>query len=342
MAIQPQIINQKQCQHSVFQKLTIFSFFQVVIAFIAVSELILVQGKRQKPRHDEIERVINNTHSVIWKCSTSECNPGSGLNVQCGTSIPISIPIRCVFCVKGVNYSDTQDYSTCKSCRNCGKHENKREECTTEEDKTECLGTCRKGFYMDKITGDCHPCSDCCGEADKHHEKQCEDSGFPPKQQCRQNNVKCHYPPDGDTVIPERQDPESQGHLQALEIAAIAISSTVFLVVIVIILVIWKYYSWQQFKSILKEWCCCCCNLMRSNAETTVNFHISDHFDAPDLESGALCINVSGSSLGAEETDDIGSLPSGNNQSFITLRFLCSQPSTQRSSRVFLTRVISG
>ncbi len=290
----------------------------MVIAFIVVSDPILVQAKRQKPRPDEIERIINATHSVIWECSTSECNPGLGLSVQCGTSIPISTPIKCVFCVKGVSYSDTHDYSTCKSCKNCGKHENKKGECTPEEDTTECLGTCFKGFYMDKITGDCHTCSDCCGEANKHHEKQCEDSGLPPNQQCRQNNVKCHNPTDGDTAITERQYRERKERLQALQIATIVVCPTVFVLIVVIILVIWKCFGWQQFKSMLKECCCCCCNRLRSNAGTTVNFHISDHFEAPDLESGALCINGSGSSLGAEETDGIGSLPSGNNQSLIT------------------------
>lgn len=282
----------------------------MVIAFITVFELILVHGKRQKPRHDEIEIVINDTHSSIRKCSNSECPPGTGLTVSCGTSISPSTPLECVFCVNGVNYSNTHDYSTCKSCRNCGKHQNKKGRCTREEDTTECLGTCIQGFYMDKITEDCHPCSDCCGEASKHHEKQCEDSRLPPTQQCRRTTAKCHPPPDNDTVMPEKEDPARQGSLQASGIAAIVISPIVFLVIIA---VIWKYCGWQQFKSFFKTWCCCCCNLLKSNAGTTVNFHISDHFEEPDMESGALCINGSGSPLVAEETDDIGSLPSGNN-----------------------------
>ncbi len=279
----------------------------MVIAFITVSELIFVQAKRQKPRPDEIERVINGTHSVIWKCSTSECQPGLGLNVQCGTSIPISVPIKCVSCVKGVNYSSTQDYSTCKSCKNCGKHENKTGQCTSEEDTTECLKTCYKGFYWDKITEDCHPCSECCGEVDKHHEKQCEDSGFPPKQQCRQNNVKCHNPTDR-----KRQDhkPTSQGSLKALEIAAIAISSTVFLVIIVLIVVIWKYYSWQQVKSVLKGCCCCFCNLMRSSGGHSVHFKVNREILDHDLES-APCVHVSGSPW-TENGKEPGTLASGD------------------------------
>lgn len=277
----------------------------MVIAVISASQLFLVQGKRQKPRHDEIERVINDTHSFIWKCSNSECPPGSGLNVQCGISIPISIPIRCVFCVKGVNYSNTQDYSTCKSCKNCGEHENKEGECTPEDDKTNCLGTCYKGFYKDKITEDCHPCSNCCGEGDKHHEKQCEDAGLPPKQQCRRTNVKCHHPTKAGDSERKDQQREHQGSLQALEIAAIVLFSTIA-VIIIVFLVFWWFYGWERVKNILKKYCCCCCQLVQSTG--------GNESDKDDLES-TFC-NVNGSQL-TEYADELGTLSSGDYHSFL-------------------------
>ena len=231
----------------------------------------LVSKKHHKPRHDEIERVVNETHSVIWKCKKhAECNPGLGLNVHCGTSIPFSMPIKCVPCVKGANFSETMDYSTCKSCRNCGKHEEKSGECTTEEDTTICLGTCQKGYYMDKITGGCHPCSDCCGQYEKYHEKQCEKSGLPSKTQCRQNN--CHQPTKENPTTPDNDKPESLSHL---EIGGIVVG-IIGVLVIVVAVILFACYGWQQIKSTLKSLCCCCCHLLKSNAENTVCFEGSE------------------------------------------------------------------
>lgn len=279
-----------------------FPFLQVVIA-IVILNFVHILGERHKPRHDEIERVINVTHSVIWKCTNSECHPGSGLNVQCGISIPISTPIICVPCVKGANYSNSQDYSTCKSCKNCGKHENKRGQCTGEEDTTECLGTCHKGFYMDKITHDCHPCSDCCDHLDKHHEKQCEDSGLPSQQQCRQTNL-CHPSTDA-TPTKTYHQPERPRSLKTLEIAAIVFSITMA-VFIIGFLVLWWRFGWEQVKSTFKSCCCYCCNLVWSTGGNAVDFNPSDQ---DDLES-AFC-NVGGIQL-VEDGDVLGTLTSGD------------------------------
>lgn len=282
------IINWIACHHhSFFNNCLLFCLLQG-LALITGSSLVYVHGKRHQPSHDEIERVFNATHSVIWKCSNTECHPGSGLNVQCGTSISIDIPIKCVPCVKGVNYSSTQDYSTCKSCRNCAKHENKKGECTLEEDTTECLGTCHKGFYMDKITGDCHPCSDCCNivKAKKYHEEQCEDSGLPPNQQCRQSNIKCPHPTKAMiSPLPNNPDDE-QGSQEALTIALIIIA-ILFVILLIVFLDLLRRYGCEQVKSFLTKWCCCRCQLVLPTEGDTVNFH--------DLEA-TLC-SVSGSHL---------------------------------------------
>ena len=197
----------------------------------------------------------------------------------------------------GTSYSDTHDYSTCKSCKNCGKHENKRGECTSEEDKVECLGTCHKGFYMNKITEDCHPCSDCCGDAGRHHEKQCEDSGLPPHQQCRQTNAKCHHP----TIVnrgdydPTKEDPKMEAPQDLEVIIAIAIGSTLF-VLLVFVLVIWKYYGWQRVKGLLQRCFCCLCNLTKANEGHSVHFSANGEYFDQDLES-ASSVNASGSPL---------------------------------------------
>ena len=151
------------------------------VSSVFLSQVISVWGssltscKRQKPKPDEIEVVMNVTHSVIWKCSVIECRPGSGLSIPCGTSVAFGISINCVNCVKGVNYSDTSDYSQCKSCRKCSPHEKSSGNCTTTEDSSSCLEICSKGFYWNNVTNTCDQCSDCCGQPLIYHEKQCED-----------------------------------------------------------------------------------------------------------------------------------------------------------------------
>ena len=160
------------------------------VSFVFLSQVILVWGSsltscgRQKPRPDEIEIVMNVTHSVIRNCS--ECRPGSGMSIPCGTSVAFGVSINCVNCVKGVNYSDTSDYSQCKSCRRCSPHQKLSGNCTTTEDASSCLKKCDKGFYWNNVKNACHQCSYCCGKQLIHHEKQCEDSGLPKTDQCRE------------------------------------------------------------------------------------------------------------------------------------------------------------
>ena len=223
--------------------------------------------KRQKPRYDEVEKVINETHSVIWKCSKLiKCPVGHGLTVCCGTSVPFSVKIKCVPCIRRVNFSDTHDFSTCKTCRNCGYREEKSGECTPEEDTTTCLGTCQKDYYMDEITGSCHPCSDCCGQYEKYHEKQCENSELPSKRQCRENNPTCHQPT---KTNPKRPDHDKPGSLSFSEIGGIV--GGIIVLVIVVGVIFFACYGWQKIKSTLKHWWCCCCHLGGSNVENIMH-----------------------------------------------------------------------
>lgn len=294
-----------------FNNYVLFCFVQG-LALVTGLSLVRVHGKRQYPRPDEIERVINDTHSVIWKCSITECHPGSGLNVQCGTSISINIPIKCVPCVKGVNYSNTQDYSTCKSCRNCAKHENKRGECTPEEDTTECLGTCHKGFYMDKITEDCHQCSDCCNNvtAKKQHEIQCEDSGLPPKQQCRQSNIKCPHPSKPmASPLPNNLDneQESEGTLKI----ALIIPGAFFIFLLTVFLVLLKFYGWKKMKRSLIKWCCCRRVLQTERNTVDDDDYAIDLRVEGDSEATLTHCNVGGNNVteGGDVLTKLSSLP---------------------------------
>ena len=277
----------------------------VIVAGYAFSP---VNCKRQKPRYDEIERVINETHSIIWKCS-SECPPGRGLSVPCGTSVPFSVVIDCVDCVRGFNYSNTHDYAQCKSCRNCpDENEETTGECTTTEDTTKCLGTCRKGFYREILTDSCRPCSNCCGESYKHHETQCENSDLPTTQQCRETKLKCQPPTNTSNGNPTHQaensthpDDTQSGTLLCLKIVGIVLICLIILVVVILILM-WKVFGFREAKNILKNWCCHCCQSFANSSGGNIFYFAGEVFGEPDVESAS--------------TDKIGFLQSGDYQEF--------------------------
>lgn len=195
---------------------------------IWITLVILVWGSsltscgRQKPRPDEIEIVMNVTHSVIWKCL--ECHPGRGLSIPCGTSVAFGVSINCVNCVKGVNYSDTSDYSQCKSCRRCSPHQKLSGNCTTTEDASSCLKKCDKGFYWNNVKNACHQCSYCCGEQLTHHEKQCEDSGLPKTDQCRETQCYIHS---------NNKEPSSNNVILVMKATSVCIFAVFYLLCVI-------------------------------------------------------------------------------------------------------------
>ena len=268
-----------------------------------------------------------------------------GLSVPCGSSVPFSAPIECIYCVDRTNYSTTHDYSQCKSCMNCHANERTSGYCTPSKDTTKCLKTCLEGFYWDNVTDSCHPCSDCCGENLKHHEEQCEKSGLPISHQCQQTHVTCQRPTTGgretlgmrlptanktngdinfndpydnpnddpnndpnDNTNDDPNDPNDdpeQRSLSASKIAGIMVICVLF-TIIVLGFVIWKFCGWQHAKTILKN--CCCCNQGHANVMT-----FNDLYDAEaegrDSES-ASCLNISGSH--SEQADKKRLLISGD------------------------------
>ncbi|PFX29734.1 uncharacterized protein LOC111324497 [Stylophora pistillata] len=236
-----------------------------LVCFISIfANFGIATTKRRNPGPNEIERVINETHSVMWICKKAECPPGLGLNVHCGTSIPFSMPIKCVSCVEGVNFSDTT-HSTCKGCKICGKNEKKTGKCTLEEDTTNCSGICYKGFYMDAISGECHPCSDCCGQSDKYHEKQCEDSGLPSSKQCRVHNLKCFETTTKSSAESKDHDKDQKG-LEVSEIVAIGFGIIVFTAIVIFGILIVRY-GWDAIRSTFVTFFCYCCHLEASNGQ---------------------------------------------------------------------------
>ena len=190
--------------------------------------IFCVTCERHKPRHDEIEMVINKTHSKIWKCP--ECPFGHEPNVKCGASVNSSVHIQCVECVEGHTFSDSHGYEPCKNCHKCVENEERSGSCSKEEDTTKCLGTCRIGLYWESAS--CQPCSNCCGE-NYQHEKQCENAGVPTKQQCRQT-VECQHAPTNASHLDDKPRQEDQNDsqrksLSTLEVVALGIVSAVLI-----------------------------------------------------------------------------------------------------------------
>lgn len=162
------------------------------------------------------------------------------MNIPCGTSVAIGTPIECVYCVKGVNYSNTNDYSQCKSCRDCSPHEKSSGNCTTTEDASRCLEICRKGFYWNNVTNACDQCSVCCGQPPTNHEKQCEDSGLPVTLQCRETPLlECV-----DTYEPKLDNSLSSKNLVII-VMTVTTACTLFAVICVCGI---RFSLWKKFK----------------------------------------------------------------------------------------------
>ena len=285
----------------------LFSCFQVTIA-VVLTGLTLVNCKRQKPQYDEIEKVLNDTHSVIWKCSLVECPPGLGFSVVCGTSVPINVLFECVPCVQGFNFSSRPDYSPCKPCMKCADHELTSGRCTTEEDTTKCLGTCDKGFYWNNLTDSCHPCSVCCVGNITDHEKQCESSGLPLTHQCRQSSDICTHPSNSSQNTSHTVQQQTLLNSYLIGIIMISIILIVIILVVLVLVVMWRCCGCQKAKAILKT--CFCC---RHSVNLTVGI-TNMYFNHNENETESSLGGATGSQ---EASDTLGSSRSGDFHSSI-------------------------
>ena len=116
------------------------------------------------------------------------CPPGEGLFPQCGEKIKESeMKIECRPCQPGKTYSATNGIRSCQPCEICSEHQTVVRNCTLKSN-SKCNDTCSSGFYYEKRTGDCQPCSWCCG-SESYVEAECKD--MPPYQQCDVNNKNC-------------------------------------------------------------------------------------------------------------------------------------------------------
>lgn len=308
---------------------------------LVVAMLSFVNCRRHKPRHDEIERITNDTHSSIWKCS--ECPFGYGLSVPCGTSVPFNVSIECVPCVLGVSYSDRHDYSSCKPCKSCSNHEKRSGQCTVEEDTTRCLKTCDKGYYWQDLIDSCHPCSYCCGKNITQVEKQCEDSGLPVIYQCRQTGVICPHPTVnslhdknphyGDKLSSDRPQHQTPLSSEIVGLVFGIILGIAALGAIIVVAVMWKKFGWKETKTRLKKCCCNCCGLINSTNANTISFNEDD----PDESALPLSTTEWEVHVHVEGMEDkIGSLNSGNlfnTPGLSSFGEQCDEPKTSTTSR---------
>ena len=281
--------------------------------------IMCVSCEQHRPRDDDIGRVVNDTHSGTWKCP--ECPFGQEPSVKCGASVNISVHIQCVECVEGFTYSDSHGNAPCKICKKCAENEETSGQCSKEEDTTACLGTCRKGFYLEELTESCLPCGNCCGE-NYQLEKQCENAGLPTKHQCRQT-VECQHPTNAshldNTQRQENQNDSQTNSLSVLEVVVMSIFSAVLIMAILLLValfVMWRLRGWQETKRILRGHFRSCCPSAILNDEVAVQFE-NDVFDPGNFEP--TCTTWRECEMyKEEETDQMGPLKSGDFASFIT------------------------
>ena len=267
-------------------------------------------SRRRKPGDGEIERIVNETHSVFWQCP--RCNPGYGLSVECGTSVSFIVSIECKPCKPNLTYSETYDHSTCKPCRHCKEHENMTGFCSVDKkDTTKCLASCEKGFY--RTNNSCQPCSKCCkNNISLNHEKQCEDSGLPDSHQCQKNTE-----PICQEVSPktENQDhfQDGNGKVNISTIIIITIIAIVIIFIVVITVMIWRRDGWQGFKTRIK-YCLCCSSTSTHPTRKIPGImdYISNSGQSPSMEMTLLSFSDSEVLSGTAATSRSASLKSGN------------------------------
>ena len=133
---------------------------------------------------------------------------------------------------------------------------------------------------MDKISGGCHPCSDCCWQDKKHHEKQCENSNLPRSMQCRENNFDC---PKQDTKNTTGKS-KHKGGLKSSTIVGIVLGPVCFLLVVGVIFFIYRFRSGSD---------CLSSPTLDMSFHSSENHFQNSEFD-PELGTGKREIHFAG------------------------------------------------
>ena len=238
-----------------------------------------VFGKRHKPELNQIERVINKTHSVIWGCPI--CYPGQGLSVKCGTSVPFNRSIECLQCVEGVTYSDKESTGVCLACRVCGENQVKTGVCSLEKDDTDCK--CIEDFYRE-ITGDCHECGWCCVN-DSRDEYMPDCTGMPKNKRCRIQKHSDECVPQKTTVLTLPMKIFAHGpKLSQAQIASIGVGVFLTIIAVLALCVLWRREDLRQRVQNF-FWRNCCC-------PKTMNFQDEGPSSQDDVEKANCKVEV--------------------------------------------------
>lgn len=98
--------------------------------------------------------VCNDEYTKCLCKTCPSCLPGFGLNYECGGRIKASQKLKCVRCVLGTTYSDTNSSAMCLPCPQCHGHVMLRP--CTRVSPTECdPNVCEEGFVWNDVVEIC-------------------------------------------------------------------------------------------------------------------------------------------------------------------------------------------
>lgn len=121
--------------------------------------------------------IVNSTGSFVRCLHCGKCHPGSGLQPQCGRTLPEEPIIECHKCEAGT-FSSEINSSPCFPCHQCAQYELIKTPCSSTSD-TVCSGNCEKGYYKTtKAPHNCQKCSACCSDGKDEKIDDCVSQGL--------------------------------------------------------------------------------------------------------------------------------------------------------------------
>ena len=126
-----------------------------------------------------------------------KCPPGFGTIVPCGGTAPYNVSVPCEPCMPG-RYSDSLSSESCKICSQCLPDEAVMAKCTNISNTQCSCKPCPKGYYRNKTTSKCLPCSGCCLDGKDEFVPECVSQKVPRTQTCsyqkgKSCGSKCWY-----------------------------------------------------------------------------------------------------------------------------------------------------
>ncbi|XP_068702769.1 tumor necrosis factor receptor superfamily member 16-like isoform X1 [Montipora foliosa] len=101
------------------------------------------------------------------------CPRGQGLSHTCGSRIPSDAMVICVPCPDGVSFSSGDDTSSCAPCSSCAEDQVVLRKCASTHDVV-CDEKCHSNDKYFDASGNCLPCSKCCGDGEDQLVDECK------------------------------------------------------------------------------------------------------------------------------------------------------------------------